>query len=405
MQNVIHFVYEAEIMKVRKAAITASIILIISMGQVSAKPGNGGGKPGGGEEPPVVTSCSDKTSAFPAFAYTRLKTAKRNSISGFDIYLSNADGDCSVMVYSSSFGDKNIDLTYRQIGNDGIIAWRQNGDENAGRRDNAQLHDLIKVVRFQASNKEVTSALPLAANTVANSGHQFIGLNSIDLSQDGNTILFYHADGVTRAAEDVAVQTIREMDISSCLSNCNQNVLLFSSDIENFHNVSYSPSGNRIYFSGGIHSGDVRVSQGYIAFIEIQNGVWSTRRELTYEGNGYYGSNFTGFSTFRDLDVALVDLGSGVPTEAVTYTFNNIATGQFYVHLIDMKNCSISGSGDCLSSGKSSFELSIEDAKFPDFNNNALLFSADSSNNIYQYIFDSSNLSIVASGGEADSAN
>ena len=65
--------------------------------------GGGGGKPGGEDPPPEVTSCADKSSDFPAFVYTKVNSNKRGSPVGHDFYLSNANGDCSVLIYSSSY--------------------------------------------------------------------------------------------------------------------------------------------------------------------------------------------------------------------------------------------------------------------------------------------------------------
>lgn len=363
------------------------------------------------------TSCIDKPSDFPAFAYTTITGGGGSPVVGFDIYLSNADGDCSELLHSVSANESEIDLSYRQSGDSGIIAWRQNGDENAGGRkgkksDDTKLHDVIRVIRFETSGKEIISPLPLLPDTVANSGDRWLSFQSIELSANGNRILIYHFDGITRADEDVGIQTIREMDIFNCSSDCAQTVLYTSSDIENFHNVSYSPSGNRIYFSGGIHtnSSDPRASQGYISFIEFENGTWSDRRDLTFEGNGFYGSNYSGSGTFREIDVALVDLGDGVPREVLSHTFVNVATNyQLDVHVIDVGSCSINGTEDCVLSGESSLVLSIADAKFPSFNNgpssSTLLFSADSAEQIIEYDFLTEGVSVVALGNESDTGN
>jgi hypothetical protein len=100
-----------------------------------------------------------------------------------------------------------------------------------------------------------------------------------------------------------------------------------------------------------------------------------------------------------------VDIGDDAFTEAVSYTFNNVDTRQFDTHIINVGNCSVSGSGDCLSSGESTLPITIADAKFPSFHNNSLLFSSDSSDDIYEYSISTLDLRIVASGNEADSVN
>ena len=361
-----------------------------------------------------TTSCTDSPSEFPAFAYIELKRSG-GPILGFDMYLSNADGDCSVLLHSIQAEESEIDLNYRQIGDLGIVAWRQWGDEFAsgqkGRQSgDAKYHDVIRVIRFEISGKELTTALPLTPDTVANSGNRWLGFDSIDLSADGSKIVIYHFDALSRADEDVVVQTIREMDISNCSSDCSQAVIYASTDFENFHNVSYGLTENRIYFSGGIHgAGDPRVGQGYIAFLDYQDGAWLGPRELTFEGNGYYGGDFSGSGTFRDIDVAAVDLGSGSPSEAVAYTFLNVETNKLDVHVIDAATCSVFGTGDCLSAGESDFVSSIADGRFPSFSNgpsdSKLLFSGYSSEEIFQFDLATNEVSRVASGNEADSKN
>jgi hypothetical protein len=69
---------------------------------------NGSANLGGydGNESPAVTSCTDKASTFPTFIHTKLKTSLKGTFSGFEIHLSGKDGDCSVILYSSSPSDK-----------------------------------------------------------------------------------------------------------------------------------------------------------------------------------------------------------------------------------------------------------------------------------------------------------
>ena len=390
-------------MKFWKAIIAALTVLILCVGQVDAKPGNGGGKPGGGgEDPPAATSCASKSSTFPAFAYTRLNAGKR-SVSSIDFYLSNADGDCSILIHTANVNENEVDLSYRQIGNYGVIAWSQGRDETQDRKSAAKDNFVIRVLRFQVKDKEVFSVQPV--ETVANSGDPYIYFESMDLSTDGNSIVFIHSDSVVYGTY---IQTIREIDILNCSSNCSQSVIYAQSSIEGLlSSISYGASSDRVYYSGTFKSssGDPRGSQGFISFIEDQRGSWSAPRELTYEGNGSYGNDFSGSITFWKLDAALVDFGNGDLTEAVSYRFNNIATGQDDVHVIDVGTCSASGSGDCLNSSESSLEISLANASLPSLGRDSLLFSSGSSDNIFEYVFSSEALSIVALGNEADSAH
>jgi len=78
----------------------------------------------GGGEPSVAASCDDNAIAFPASVYTRLNTGINGSVSGFEIHLSNADGDCSAMLFSSNAAESRISLRQHQFSGDMTIALR-----------------------------------------------------------------------------------------------------------------------------------------------------------------------------------------------------------------------------------------------------------------------------------------
>jgi hypothetical protein len=59
----------------------------------------------------VAESCNDKASVFPSSLSTRLNKNHKGSVSGFELHLSNADGKCSVMIFSSNSAESEIDLT------------------------------------------------------------------------------------------------------------------------------------------------------------------------------------------------------------------------------------------------------------------------------------------------------
>lgn len=79
---------------------------------------------GNGDDEPAADSCDDKAIAFPTSVYTRLNTGINGSVSGFEIHLSNADGDCSALLFSSNAAESRISLSYRQHGGDMAIALR-----------------------------------------------------------------------------------------------------------------------------------------------------------------------------------------------------------------------------------------------------------------------------------------
>ena len=71
------------------------------------------------------TSCTDKTSTFfPAFIYTKLYMGRNGATSGFEIHLSDADGDCSGMLYSSTAAEGRMSFAYHQDNDDMVIVSR-----------------------------------------------------------------------------------------------------------------------------------------------------------------------------------------------------------------------------------------------------------------------------------------
>jgi hypothetical protein len=372
---------------------------------LAEKGGKGGGKPGGGDEAPIDgAKCIDSESEFPSFAFTRLVMGgwKGQSVTGYEIHLSNADGDCSILIYEVSADDENyLDISYRQIGSEGVIAWRQYRDESVDSRkdDNAE-NDLIKVVRFQIANQEIVTDLPLQATTVANSGNRHIAFRSIDLSHDGNTVLLVHADGTS---SESTIFTLREIDISQCSSECNQEVLLTA---ERLDGVIYGADQSRIYYSG--ESGPDYTAPSYIAFIEYQNGSWSLPRVVTTEDNGFYVGNYNASYSFGNLGYSVYHSGENSPSELLSHYYFDISTGDYEIHVVDVTNCSLSGTGDCVSSGDSDIRSIIPAALYSSLDiksgHNRILFEDIDSGNIYASDLDSYTESFVIQGHEMDSS-
>ena len=150
-----------------------------------AKPGKGKG--GGDPDPPKQTSCAAHDSEFPSFAFTKVSYSRKGSVEGHDIYLSNADGTCFVLLAAlSGVSSIDLDLKYWQSGATGRVVWRQGVDESKRARFSDYRHDLIKLVRFETQNKEITST---EVFTAKNSGDPDVEYNSIDLSSDGQVVL------------------------------------------------------------------------------------------------------------------------------------------------------------------------------------------------------------------------
>jgi hypothetical protein len=64
----------------------------------------------GGNNPSASSSCADKASIFPSSLFTKLNKNHKGTVSGFEIHLSNSEGDCSTMIFSSNAAESSIDL-------------------------------------------------------------------------------------------------------------------------------------------------------------------------------------------------------------------------------------------------------------------------------------------------------
>lgn len=112
-------------MNVWKVATTALTILIFCMGQVDAKPGNGGGKPGGGGG----SGCTGSEPKEPAIAYvTEWKRSGKgkNSVSTKDIMLASASGcDKYLLLIDAALQNTShvSGLKTSLQGNAGVVAW------------------------------------------------------------------------------------------------------------------------------------------------------------------------------------------------------------------------------------------------------------------------------------------
>jgi len=390
----------------------ASILALFLMPTSFAKKG-GGGKPPP-EPEPVETSCADaeSDSDFPAFAYTVQKSG-RKGVSGYDFYLSNADGDCSIKIHTSDYKGNDLEFSYSQYGIDGVIVWRQDNNEYGGRKDADLNADRIKLIRFKTSNKVVTTPLPLASSVVAvvNPGSGETGRNSfryIDLSGDASTILVSHGDNINYPG--FTHNSIREIDISNnCSSNCSMSAPLISTTEHITIGLSYNADQSRIYYTGKYRnnsSDPLLVGQYYVAFIENQGASWSAPRFITLSGNGLHGDP----NYFRQPDVAIADLDNGngyTEVLAFHYTQRNDSSAAA-VQIIDVGSCTAVGSEDCLVSGKSSVFSDIFDGHNVSFNDKSsatsILF-ATSTGIIMERDLLSGIEKVLVDGWQADSGN
>ena len=77
-----------------------------------------------GGEVSAATSCDDKAMVIPTSIYTRLNMDVNGGVSGFEVHLANADGDCSAMLFSSNAAESRISLSQHQKSGDMDFALR-----------------------------------------------------------------------------------------------------------------------------------------------------------------------------------------------------------------------------------------------------------------------------------------
>lgn len=378
-------------MRLTKIVLGCTLLVFASTG-LAKKGGNGEGKPGG-EDPPAATSCADRESEFPSFAYS-VVDARRKSVDS-KIYLSNAAGDCSVEVYSSTTEVES--LSYRLVDDEVIVAWVEHTDTSYRSRDSRSEHDSIKMLRLGVANQGITSLT--AADTISNSGDPSLIYASLDLSADGDAIVVLLDDATVNG---IYTQSFLEFDNVSCSGGCLGKTVHIPSPDEGIGSLGYGSGGNRIYYTGAFGNAPY-FGQAFISFIEKdENGSFIGPRLLTVEGNGFYVDDYSASVTMWQLDVGSADFGDGM-TEAVAYRYFNVEADRDEVHVIDVGTCEVSpSSDDCLSRDDSTLMIPINDGEFPSISGNSLLFSSSSSNDIFNYNLSSEALSVVANGTEAD---
>jgi hypothetical protein len=77
----------------------------------------------GGNSPSETSSCDGQASVFPSSLYTKLNKTHKGTVSGFEIHLSNSEGDCSTMIFSSNAAESSFDL-HTNPNNQDVIALR-----------------------------------------------------------------------------------------------------------------------------------------------------------------------------------------------------------------------------------------------------------------------------------------
>jgi hypothetical protein len=103
----------------------ASVILACAILALLLVPrGFASGGINGDSDSSAQSACADKAGAFPTIVYTRLYIGQNTSISGFEIHLAGANGDCSELLYSSNAVENGISFGYQQDPDDWVLISR-----------------------------------------------------------------------------------------------------------------------------------------------------------------------------------------------------------------------------------------------------------------------------------------
>jgi hypothetical protein len=221
---------KSEIIRVLRYSACLSAVAGVLLAQPHA---NAKGKPSP-PPPPPITSCAGASGTFPSLAYVVPVPGKTKTDPGdTDIYIANSDGTCAIRLFSIANYNylQHVLLDYRQIGDHGRIIWYQS-DPNVARGDPQQF--LIEMLDFHISDGAVVESLPLTPSTIYESGS--VAIDSTALAADGNTVYYSSEIGTT--------DSLYEIDISSCSSNCVSSPPFYSANAALW---SLSAQGNRVY--------------------------------------------------------------------------------------------------------------------------------------------------------------
>lgn len=291
--------------------------------------------PGEEPPPPPPESCSDAEGAFPAFAFARSKQEKRRGSlvwSGNDIYLADSTGTCELKIFSLDFRSL-TNLKFRLNGNRGRIVWMQYVDENKGRKEPGG--PVLKLLEFTVNAGEVSNL----THTLAWKWASDVGPtdnSGAELSPDGNTAYFTLGDHSQLSSGGEPIATVRSVDLSSCNTDCQDNVIDSTTSIYPYWDLAMNLSGSRLYF--------VQL-QGGVGFIDIAT------TDIRYIMK--MGDFFPLEVAFQDISMGY--LSSGNEAIAVGYDKDRGST----LDIVDVGSCALDGTPitgpTCLASGYSSF--------------------------------------------------
>jgi hypothetical protein len=277
---------------------------------------------------PPPGSCSGAPGVFPAFAYAKSrvlfnKNGRRSVEDGEDLYIADSTGSCSVRLLS----DKDIfRVNYRQIGNEALIVWK-NGSSTE-----------IRLLRIPINSGYVVPIQPAVIYSTTSSGH---GVFSPVLSKDGRTVYFVHEYS---PADQHWQDTLNSIDIASCAANCTPQVIYTPPIDVGLGGLSINDADDRIYMSIHDRVPDIRT----VSFLQKQAGVWTSLRHVVSNRDSPYLS----IRGFAATAIGRWDYqSSSVPKDVLAYQVDY--SSSYVIDIIDVSNCSATGTLSCYGSGES----------------------------------------------------
>jgi hypothetical protein len=214
-------------------------------------------------------------------------------------------------------------VRYRQIGNEALIVWSSVSE--------------IKLLRLTIDNGNVVPIHPL---TVYRNDADAYGLSAVELSKDGRTI--YFVDEYS-PAEQHWQGTLKSIDIASCTTNCTPHVVYTPPIDVGIGGLSINDAEDRIYMSIHDREPDIRT----VSFLQKQAGAWTSLRHVVSNRDSPYLS----IKGFASTAIGRWDYQSNsVPKEVLAYQVEH--TSGNLIDLIDVSNCSATGTLSCYASGE-----------------------------------------------------
>jgi len=269
--------------------------------------------------------------------FGRLVQSKSGAVKGFDLYVGNSAGSCSIKVATAAH-ETVPDLARVGSTSKYRILWTADSRDAGG---SAPLNLTVKMVEFTVTAGSIAEPLPLAVRELhrdptAWSGSVPLSLTSSLESAGGEALITRQWRGAAPSGE------VKRLDIGSCVPSCLAPELVYSNP--DVRRASYGVADdNRIYLH--LNQGDEIVT----AFLEDgPEELYGPLRVILdpLEWHDLYPSDSRRLGGGRigriDWDV------DSVPETVLAVTLYDVMTGRESIVLFDIEACGIDGTGSCL---------------------------------------------------------